>query len=174
MDVTVSLASKTSQSPTTCHTRAANAPRLNPPWMTMDVPSLAKMGPLLSIGRFILPRSRYAFETATKSPLWRRPRVSIVHCRYSHCRVRCCFLRLGRSYRPASHADTGSKWVEMLTLRFARSAASSKADIHLWLDALCINQEDLRERNHQVGLMRSIYINTDNVLLWLGEEIKRQ
>lgn len=38
----------------------------------------------------------------------------------------------------------------------------------LWIDALCINQSDVYERNWQVSYMRSIYSNADAVLIWLG------
>jgi hypothetical protein len=39
----------------------------------------------------------------------------------------------------------------------------------LWLDAISINQEDVSERNHQVGLMREIYSNASSVLIYIGE-----
>jgi hypothetical protein len=39
----------------------------------------------------------------------------------------------------------------------------------LWVDAICINQEDVQERNEQVPLMRDIYEGCINVLVWLGE-----
>jgi hypothetical protein len=39
----------------------------------------------------------------------------------------------------------------------------------LWAGALCINQSDLRERTHQVGLMTSIYSRATLVVVWLGE-----
>ncbi|KAI1371274.1 heterokaryon incompatibility protein-domain-containing protein [Hypoxylon crocopeplum] len=38
----------------------------------------------------------------------------------------------------------------------------------LWADAICINQDDIPERNHQVTLMRPIYRNATSVLSWLG------
>lgn len=38
----------------------------------------------------------------------------------------------------------------------------------IWVDALCINQSDVKERNHQVGLMREIYKGAVQVLVWLG------
>jgi hypothetical protein len=37
-----------------------------------------------------------------------------------------------------------------------------------WIDALCINQDDVLERNHQVGLMCKIYSESKCVLVWLG------
>ena len=38
----------------------------------------------------------------------------------------------------------------------------------LWIDAICINQEDISERNHQVRLMAQIYERADRVYSWLG------
>ncbi|KAI1283608.1 heterokaryon incompatibility protein-domain-containing protein [Xylaria sp. FL0933] len=40
----------------------------------------------------------------------------------------------------------------------------------LWVDALCINQGDINERNSQVRLMGTIYSNCTGVLAWLGPE----
>lgn len=39
----------------------------------------------------------------------------------------------------------------------------------LWVDAICINQADHKEKNHQVMRMRDIYSNASRVLIWLGE-----
>lgn len=39
----------------------------------------------------------------------------------------------------------------------------------LWVDTLCIDQSNVRERNHQVGQMASIYSKAQVVLVWLGE-----
>lgn len=39
-----------------------------------------------------------------------------------------------------------------------------------WIDAICINQSDIVERNFQVGLMKLIYANADEVYAWLGRE----
>lgn len=40
----------------------------------------------------------------------------------------------------------------------------------LWIDAICINQKDDRERSQQVALMRQIYASAWHVLVWLGPE----
>jgi hypothetical protein len=39
----------------------------------------------------------------------------------------------------------------------------------LWIDALCINQENIQERNQQVELMSKVYSSALQVLVWLGE-----
>jgi hypothetical protein len=41
-------------------------------------------------------------------------------------------------------------------------------DRRLWIDAICINQSDVLERNHQVHLMGSIYGRASHVIAWLG------
>ncbi|KAN0102650.1 Heterokaryon incompatibility protein (HET) domain containing protein [Hyaloscypha variabilis] len=40
----------------------------------------------------------------------------------------------------------------------------------LWIDALCINQNDVNERSAQVSIMGSIYSTASRVLVWIGEE----
>ncbi|KAE8451449.1 hypothetical protein EG329_004078 [Mollisiaceae sp. DMI_Dod_QoI] len=40
---------------------------------------------------------------------------------------------------------------------------------HIWVDAVCINQNDSKEKCHQVSLMSKIYSNAECVLVWLGE-----
>ena len=52
-------------------------------------------------------------------------------------------------------------------LRRLRQASRSRL---FWIDAICINQLDTGERNHQVGLIRSIYMRASQVVPWLGEE----
>ncbi|KAJ2982485.1 hypothetical protein NQ176_g1349 [Zarea fungicola] len=42
-------------------------------------------------------------------------------------------------------------------------------DTLYWIDALCINQDDVAERNEQVKLMRHIYFRASTVLVWLGK-----
>ncbi|KAE9367289.1 HET-domain-containing protein [Stipitochalara longipes BDJ] len=39
----------------------------------------------------------------------------------------------------------------------------------LWIDALCINQADIKERNHQVSQMASIYSKAKSVVVWIGQ-----
>jgi hypothetical protein len=41
---------------------------------------------------------------------------------------------------------------------------------YLWVDALCINQEDLSERASQVRMMGDIYKLSGRVLVWLGRQ----
>src|SRR5215471_18590933 len=44
----------------------------------------------------------------------------------------------------------------------------------MWIDALCINQADDRERSQQVRLMAEIYRSAERVIVWLGGEEKEE
>lgn len=50
-------------------------------------------------------------------------------------------------------------------LRHLRSADQDRV---LWVDAICINQDNPAEKGHQVGQMRLVYQMSDTVLVWLG------
>lgn len=39
----------------------------------------------------------------------------------------------------------------------------------LWIDAICINQDDSDEKNAQVSLMAAVYSRAESVCVWLGE-----
>lgn len=39
----------------------------------------------------------------------------------------------------------------------------------LWVDAICIDQENIQERGEQVQLMGHIYRNASQVIIWLGQ-----
>jgi Heterokaryon incompatibility protein (HET) len=38
----------------------------------------------------------------------------------------------------------------------------------VWIDSVCINQEDVSERNRQVMLMSQIYLHAEQILIYLG------
>ena len=39
-----------------------------------------------------------------------------------------------------------------------------------WIDAICVNQQDLAERGHQVKRMAAVYSMASRVIVWLGPE----
>ncbi|KAL8834197.1 MAG: hypothetical protein Q9176_007625 [Flavoplaca citrina] len=54
-------------------------------------------------------------------------------------------------------ADTGTR----------KSAMKSQ---YIWIDSICINQEDPLERAAQISIMGSIYEAAQNVVIWLGDK----
>lgn len=51
-----------------------------------------------------------------------------------------------------------------------RCLRNRKEERRLWVDALCIDQENSNERSAQVKRMRHIYHRASNVCVWLGEK----
>lgn len=43
----------------------------------------------------------------------------------------------------------------------------------MWIDAICINQDDLQERSEQVQIMANIYQRAHTTIVWLGPEDER-
>jgi len=52
------------------------------------------------------------------------------------------------------------------TLRYLRLERSDRV---LWVDAVCIDQENYREKGHQVKQMGEIYSQANSVIFWLGD-----
>ncbi|KAJ8519526.1 hypothetical protein ONZ45_g3521 [Pleurotus djamor] len=45
--------------------------------------------------------------------------------------------------------------------------------VDVWADAICINQDDIPERNQQVSMMGSIYQNAAMVAVWVGDATQK-
>jgi hypothetical protein len=53
-------------------------------------------------------------------------------------------------------------------LRYYETLPVSRSK-HLWIDAICINQDDVDEKSLQVPLMNKIYASAQYVFAWIGE-----
>lgn len=53
-----------------------------------------------------------------------------------------------------------------------RSVRRSTTDRTIWVDAICVNQDDPEERSRQVDMMKDIYATAFTVLVYLGGESK--
>ncbi|KAH8802983.1 heterokaryon incompatibility protein-domain-containing protein [Xylogone sp. PMI_703] len=54
-------------------------------------------------------------------------------------------------------------------LRHVYRASPPTLQKYIWIDAVCINQQDLSERSAQVALMEEIYKGAQMVVAWLGK-----
>lgn len=54
-----------------------------------------------------------------------------------------------------------------LALKYLRHGDGDRI---LWIDAMCIDQENHEERNHQVQMMTRIYTGAEQACIWLGED----
>ncbi|KAF3763936.1 HET-domain-containing protein, partial [Cryphonectria parasitica EP155] len=75
----------------------------------------------------------------------------------------CCPVFFGPYWDVSLH--TKNCWE---LLRFARPTRGIRL---IWIDALCINQADIPERNEQVQKMGSIFSNCTRVVVYLGPDI---
>ncbi|GAB1317842.1 hypothetical protein MFIFM68171_08052 [Madurella fahalii] len=55
-----------------------------------------------------------------------------------------------------------------LALHTIRRRFCATSSVTLWIDLICINQEDTTEKNTQVPLMSDIYTGASSVIVWLG------
>ncbi|RFU78969.1 hypothetical protein TARUN_3273 [Trichoderma arundinaceum] len=52
---------------------------------------------------------------------------------------------------------------------FLENQQKEGEDVELWIDAICINQNDLLEKNHQIPMMNIIYAAARALIIWLGQ-----
>ena len=72
-----------------------------------------------------------------------------------------CFISINKK----NFAITENLYIALLHLR-GRSLQRI-----LWVDAICINQENRDEQGQQVQLMAKIYSKAHRVIVWLGKEV---
>ena len=130
---------------------------------------------------------RYIFQnTTTKATTWTHPDPNVLPSAYEYRgeasleyepKFEALSYAWGSIENPESlivrdHSTNGSVETEIpitknlaTALRHLRYPEDSRA---LWIDAVCINQQDFDERNKQVPRMRHIYPLASRVVFWLG------
>jgi hypothetical protein len=98
--------------------------------------------------------------------------------------IRCKLVHVSLNDQPTYHAlsycwgsDAEKQKILLETSEFVvtknlfeamRALRSSTEDLVVWIDAICINQKDVLDRNEQVKRMRYIYESAAIVDVWLG------
>ncbi|PMD42116.1 hypothetical protein L207DRAFT_376915, partial [Hyaloscypha variabilis F] len=70
------------------------------------------------------------------------------------------------------HCGNGTLSVTINLHSALRHIRAEETERVVWADAVCINQDDIDERDKQVRLMGQIYRSARQKLVWLGEETK--
>jgi hypothetical protein len=76
--------------------------------------------------------------------------------------------RLAESH--SIHCNGCSVGVKLNLFESLISLAKLQYEDYIWIDALCIDQTNLSERNSQVSLMGKIYSKALGIIIWLGRE----
>ncbi|KAI0452928.1 heterokaryon incompatibility protein-domain-containing protein [Xylaria acuta] len=58
--------------------------------------------------------------------------------------------------------------IHQLLITLQSEANDAQDERYLWIDSICINQGDNKEKSWQVGLMKDIYRSATHVIGWLG------
>ena len=62
-------------------------------------------------------------------------------------------------------------WRNIAWNKWERPLEYHSETFFIWIDALCINQDDIKERSNQVKAMREIYQKAKSVRIWFGTEL---
>jgi len=100
-----------------------------------------------------------------------------------HLRV----VSLGRGYMPPKYGALSYVWGEDsdspsrhifcsgVKIPITRNCYDALRTLHrhfgvcrIWVDAICINQGNVEEKEHQIPLMKEIYGSASRVFIWLG------
>lgn len=103
-----------------------------------------------------------------------------VHCTLDHWEIKKCpeYEAISYTWADESGIDTKSETIYLNGSLFPVTAnckaALRRVRMHqeqrtIWIDAVCINQENKDERGHQVQLMPNIYMGAKKVLIYIGE-----
>ena len=101
---------------------------------------------------------------------------SVIRCELTHHPLRndhvCLSYAWGDEHDPKTILVNGKN----LTIRrnlynFLYHARKHRVRYWLWVDAICINQNDTREKSHQVRQMGQIYQQARFVLIWTGASL---
>jgi hypothetical protein len=100
-----------------------------------------------------------------------------IECYLEHYNVNQAKAYQALSYVWGSTQDPGAIQVDGSDFTVTRSLMDfftsfrSEYDCFvLWIDAICINQNDVAERNAQIRLMKRVYEGADSITIWLGNE----
>ncbi|KAJ4363395.1 hypothetical protein N0V83_009688 [Neocucurbitaria cava] len=72
------------------------------------------------------------------------------------------YIRIQRNLK------TYAKYVSSNLVAALKALRHPDRSRYLWVDMVCIDQENLNEKNHQVEMMDIIYGNAERVCIWLG------
>jgi hypothetical protein len=83
-----------------------------------------------------------------------------------NCSIRCHETKVMVTHNLVDALDN-------IKRRYMPQGWSPGSTPYIWIDAICINQEDLQERGAQVAIMDRIYASAQRVFVWLGSSLPK-
>ena len=98
----------------------------------------------------------------------------LIQCEIEHTQdwasYTCLSYECGASQDQDAILLSGRRFnVRQNLLRFLERARHSYKERKFWIDAICIDQTNIAEKNQQVGLMGRIYSTAQHTIAWLGD-----
>ena len=135
----------------------------------------------MNVATMALPDDPYKYQTLPKPRSIRlvKPKLDIVSERWS------CSLILADLESPPEYIALSYCWGDPKNLQPIRCDGGTvmvtitasemikffcKTPALFWVDSLCINQDDVPEKNQQVAVMAEIYSKAATVAVWLGPD----
>ena len=103
----------------------------------------------------------------------------IIKCRMVHLSVTSCnYIALSYTWGPIlprhlqKHIIVNGQrlFVQDNAFSFLRRCAKWREYCLIWIDAICINQDDYDERSSQIAMMGRIYFSAKAVQMWFGSQ----
>lgn len=98
-----------------------------------------------------------------------------VRCTIHHFDLQSLPAYVAVSYRWGTNNERISIQIERWEFELMSNAwwslhylRNHQVDTYVWIDAICIDQTNISERNAQVQLMSQIFSNANEVIIWLG------
>lgn len=101
---------------------------------------------------------------------WRHSVVDLDNLTYPYVAISYVWGGPPKLQNKASFEDGGFLVVTDSAAAILRYIIANKSNKYYWMDALCINQNDLEEKAYQVPLMYCVYSSAEDVTAWVGEE----
>lgn len=70
--------------------------------------------------------------------------------------------------------QVGFTYIQNNLNKVLRQIRDEEDEVYVWADALCIHQNDVLERSAQVSQMHDVYMQADNVCVWLGDADRKE
>ena len=101
------------------------------------------------------------------------PLNGAIQCSIQHVTMDVGFIALSYVWGPCDDdriilLDGHTFRVRSNLWQFLSYARTDCSELPFWIDAICINQDDVDEKNRQVQMMSKIYSNAKAVVAWLG------